>query len=263
MTTALLAPVDAPLTGRGLGFGRLLNVEMRKQLDTRAGRGLLIAIGVLTAAAVAAMMWFGRREGVPMGTLLMGTLTPQGMLLPVLGVVTVCNEWSQRTALVTFTHEPRRWRVLAAKALAALLLGTAMWALAFGLAAAGHAVSMAAAGNSSQIDFGITGALVLNTWLAQMLVVAQGIGFGALLMSVPLGIVAFYVVPSLWAIVAGLWGPLKRMGAWIDLAQAQAPLMSRDALTGHQWQQLLVAALLWVGLPLVLGLVRTIRREVK
>ena len=38
-----------------------------------------------------------------------------GILLPVLGILLVTSEWSQRTAMVTFTLEPSRSRVIAAK----------------------------------------------------------------------------------------------------------------------------------------------------
>ena len=37
----------------GVPFGRLLLVETRKLVDTRAGRGLLLAIALVTAATVA------------------------------------------------------------------------------------------------------------------------------------------------------------------------------------------------------------------
>ena len=45
------------------------------------------------------------------------------MLLPILGIMAATAEWTQRTGLVTFTLEPRRGRVVLAKALAALVLG--------------------------------------------------------------------------------------------------------------------------------------------
>ena len=62
-----------------------------------------------------------------------GMNTPMGILLPVLGVMSVTSEWSQRTAMVTFTLEPSRSRVVAAKfasvmivAVAALVIGLVM-----------------------------------------------------------------------------------------------------------------------------------------
>ena len=47
---------------------------------------------------------------------------PDGILLPVLGVMSVTSEWSQRTAMVTFALEPSRGRVIAAKYVSALVI---------------------------------------------------------------------------------------------------------------------------------------------
>jgi len=41
------------------------------------------------------------------------SVLPQSWLLPVLGIMAVTSEWTQRTGLVTHTLEPRRSRILA------------------------------------------------------------------------------------------------------------------------------------------------------
>ena len=51
------------------------------------------------------------------------TQTPQKILLPVLGILAITSEWSQRTGLVTFTLAPNRGRVLLAKVTATVILG--------------------------------------------------------------------------------------------------------------------------------------------
>jgi ABC-2 type transport system permease protein len=56
------------------------------------------------------------------GSYLSLTQIPVGVLLPVLGVLLVTSEWSQRTAMTTFALVPRRFRVLTAKPLAAAVL---------------------------------------------------------------------------------------------------------------------------------------------
>ena len=65
-------------------------------------------------------------------------------LLPIALILAMTAEWSQRTALSTFTLEPRRGRVLAAKILAGLILAVIGGCLAFGIAQAGLAVAVAA-----------------------------------------------------------------------------------------------------------------------
>src|SRR3546814_13083171 len=60
---------------------------------------------------------------------------PQGILLPVLAVLLVTQEWGQRTGLVTFAQVPHRSKVLGAKLLAAVLFVLAAFAIAVALAA--------------------------------------------------------------------------------------------------------------------------------
>lgn len=50
---------------------------------------------------------------------------------------------------------------------------------------------------------------------------------------------------------------------WVGFLVAREPLLENAWPTLHQWSQLGVSALLWVGLPLALGTWRGMRREVK
>ena len=52
-------------------------------------------------------------------------------LLPILAIMLVTSEWSQRTALVTFTLEPRRSRVVLAKLVVAQLFTVLTLVVAF------------------------------------------------------------------------------------------------------------------------------------
>ncbi|RLZ02322.1 hypothetical protein CWC38_11750 [Kocuria tytonicola] len=261
-TPKTAAPWTQPqLEGRGLSFLTLLRVELRKQVDTRAGRGLLIAIGVLTALVLGGFMWFGRESGAPFPVLFSLTMTPQGLLLPVLGIITACNEWSQRTALITFTQEPRRLRVVLAKLLSAVVLGTIAVTLAWVLALAAFLVLAAITGQSlaPDPDWG----QLAGVWLTQMIVVLQGVAFGLAVLSVPLAIVAYFVLPVLFNTATMLVPILRDLGAWVNLNAAAGPLTEGVNLTATQWGQLGTSSLLWIGVPLLIGIWRVLTREVK
>lgn len=260
-TATSVATPHPELDGHGLPFARLVHVELRKQVDTRAGRGLLLVVLALTALAVGLVMWFSRHDGASMRSLLTATTTPQGLLLPILGIVTACNEWSQRTALVTFTQEPRRLRVVSAKAVAAVALGTVAVVAAWLLAALAHVCSASLAG--ARVDLSVSATALAGTWLLQVVAVLQGVAFGLALLSVPLAIAATFVLPTLVTMVAALWPPLARLGAWIDMAQASEVLGRPAWPTPHQWEQLGTCVLLWVALPLAVGGWRVVHREVK
>ena len=120
---------------------RLVKVEMRKMVDTRAGLWLIIAIVAITAL-ITVIFFFAAPDDERTFLNYMGVMaTPQGFLLPVLGILLITQEWSQRTGMVTFTLEPHRGKVIGAKVSPRWSSGCSPWLLAIVLAALGTAVS--------------------------------------------------------------------------------------------------------------------------
>lgn len=237
---------------------RLVRVELRKMVDTRAGMWLMIAIGVITIGAVLIFGLAADEKDRTFANFAGFTGTPQGFLLPVLGILLVTQEWSQRTAMVTFTLEPHRSRTLAAKVYAALLLGLAAILLAFAMAALAAVVF---GGDHpwegfAAIDF-------LKFGLLQVSGILQGLAFGLLFLSSAPAIVTYFVLPTVFSIIANVWSFLSDKAPWIDLGTAQGPLFDSGNLTGEEWTQLAVTSLVWVVLPFLVGLWRMLRAEVK
>jgi ABC-2 type transport system permease protein len=248
-------------TGRpGVPFGRLVKTELRKLTDTRAGRWLLIAIVATMPLVVAVMLITADPKDLAYDTFVDFTQTPQKILLPVLGILTITTEWSQRTGLVTFTLEPNRKRVLLAKAGATLLLGLMVIVITFGSAAVGNVLGAALRDGDGSWSFGAGGfrdiTLVLLTGLA------QGLAYGMLLLISAAAIVAFYVLPNLSSVLFNSVPAIEDAGQWVDLNKAQGALYNHH-LTGQQWAQVLTATLIWVVLPATLGVIRVLRTEVK
>ena len=125
-------------------FARLLRAECRKAADTRAARWLLAATVLLAIAAQAVPLVFPHDVTENRASFLTWAALGMTRLLPIALILAMTAEWSQRTALSTFTLEPRRGRVLAAKILAGLILAVIGGCLAFGIAQAGLAVAVAA-----------------------------------------------------------------------------------------------------------------------
>ena len=246
---------------RPISFARLVRVELRKLVDTRSGKGVLIGIVGLTAVAMGIVLWLLRDEGAEMIALIGAAAGPQAVLLPVLGIMTAANEWGQRTALMTFTQEPRRLRVMAAKTVAALLLGLGVLVVTLALAVGGHVLSATLA--DAPVDASMTLAEVTNLTVVQVQGVLMGVGLGALLLNVPLGIVAYFLIPvvSNLAFTSISW--LREHAAWLDMGTAGQPLMGDQWLTSTQWAQFGTTTALWVLLPLAVGLWRVATKEVK
>jgi ABC-2 type transport system permease protein len=238
---------------------RLIGVECRKQLDTRAGRWLLIAIAVVTATVLAVLLFVngGRHT---FRELILATVTPQALLLPIVGILAVTSEWSQRAALVTFTLEPKRGRVAAAKTISAVLVGVIALAAAVGLAALAHLGSIAFRGADQA--WSVPSPVLAGFALMLLLGVAQGVAFGMILLNTPAAIVTYLLLPTVWSLLGGMVASLANAAGWLDLATTMRPLLE-GGMTGNQWLRLGTATAVWVMLPLALGLWRVLRTEVK
>ncbi len=239
-------------------LARLVKVEMRKMVDTRAGLWLLIAIGVITAL-ITVVFYFAAPDDERTFVNYIGIMaTPQGFLLPVLGILLVTQEWSQRTGMVTFTLEPQRSKVIAAKVIAALAFGLLAVVLALVLAALGAAVS-GAPGAWDGIGFTDIG----KYGLLQVSGLLQGLAFGLIFLNSAAAIVTYFVLPIAFSILTSVWTALNDVQPWIDLGTSSAPLIDGSSLSGEQWAQLATATLIWVVVPFVAGLWRVLRAELK
>ena len=138
-TTTLAAPIRVNTAGVHArpGLGRLVAVELRKMVDTRAGFWLQVAMVALTVVVVVVRLLVGDAADHTFQSVLDAGLQPAAVLLPVLGILLVTSEWSQRTGLITFALVPVRSRVLGAKLIASLLLAVAMLAMSVAVVAAG------------------------------------------------------------------------------------------------------------------------------
>jgi ABC-2 type transport system permease protein len=250
-----------PMSGPpGVPFSRLLRTELRKLTDTRAGKWLVIAILVATPITVAVTLFAAKPADLTYNQFVDITQTPQKFLLPILGILSVTSEWSQRTGLVTFTLEPNRGRVLRAKAVAVLLLGLLVIAAAFAAAAVGNALGPALRHGDGSWHFGAGG--FLDIAIVQLTGLAQGVAFGMVLMISAAAIVAYYVLPSLSSLLFSAVPGAKGVKDWFDLNSAQSALYTHD-ITGRGWAQLALAVLIWVVAPAVAGVLRVSRSEIK
>ena len=261
LPTTAKAPsrIPGPRPATGVPFTRLMHVELRKMLDTRAGRWLLIGIAAVIAIALT-IMFFNDGGQHSFGDYLQATTMPMAIILPVVGILAVTSEWSQRTGLVTFGLEPRRMRVAWAKLLSALAVGVAAFALALALAGIAHQAAITFRGITA--DWGIDGLVLLGAGGYVLLGIAQGVGFGMLFKNTPAAIVVYFILPTAWSILGSMVSWLQSAAEWLDMQHTMQPLFS-GSLTGEQWAQLGTSVSLWVVLPLAFGIWRLTRAEVK
>jgi ABC-2 type transport system permease protein len=266
MSTAT-APTILDVSGTpAVPFGRLVQVELRKLADTRAGRWLLISIAALTVLVLIIQMAvvLGQDLHPKFLDFLQGMNTPMGILLPVLGVMSVTSEWSQRTAMVTFTLEPSRVRVVAAKFISILLISVV--ALVIGLLLGSLANVLYGAFSGNAVVWGSAGKYAAYYLLLYVFGMATGFAFGALFLNSPAGIVVYFVysfiLPTIFGIAAALMNWFESLQPWIDFNTDQNNLID-GTISGRQWAELAVAGVIWLVVPLLCGIWRIRRAEVK
>jgi hypothetical protein len=241
-------------------FGRLVRVELSKTVASRSGGWLLTAIGVALVGILVVKLFLGDADELTFLGFVEVTSTPLSLLLPLLAILSVTTEWSQRTALSTFTLEPDRARVVLAKLSAMVTVGALAVAAALTAAAVGNLLGTVLMDGSGawSLSPSEAGDLVLT----QVLAVVQGFAFGLLLRSTSAAIVLYYLVAPALSTALTVADGLQGAALWLDLSTALVPLTAGSA-SAQDWAQALSAAMLWLLLPLGLGLVRLLREEVK
>ncbi|RIQ20532.1 ABC transporter permease subunit [Jiangella rhizosphaerae] len=260
LATTPAAGTHRPARTTRPSLARLTAVELRKATDTRAGFWLLTIIALAALGMVLIQIFTGSAEDRRFAEFFGGAQLPVGLLLPVVGILAVTGEWSQRTTLSTFALEPRRERVIAAKLSAAVLMAVGVVVASLAWAALANVVAPLVTDADASWSFSAEG--LGRVVLFQVVNVLVGTAFGLALLNTPLAIVLYFLLPTLWTILGSTISALETPAEWLDLSSTTMPLLDGD-LTGEAWAQLGTSLALWLALPLALGLWRVLRSEVK
>jgi ABC-type transport system involved in multi-copper enzyme maturation permease subunit len=244
------------LTARRPSLLSLTAIELRKALDTRSGRLLLLAVLGLGLAGLGWRLYNADSGPVSFEHFLQTAIIGVQLILPVIGVMAMTAEWTQRTALSTFTSTPRRGRVLTAKVGAALGLGAGVTGAVVAASALATVVGGAITGTDPSWDNAVR--LSAGVLLVGLLNLLMAAAFGALVPQTAAAVTLFLVAPTLWA-TAGV-ALLNDAAQWLDVFGAYGRLVM---LEFTDLPQTVVSLSAWIVLPLVVGVVMSLRREVK
>ena len=270
MSTVVTTQPDATVartprpTPRPIPLTRVVSVELRKMFDTRSGFWLMASIGIAALLATGAVIVFAPDSEVTFNSFAAAIGFPMAVILPMIAVLSVTGEWSQRTGLSTFTFLPHRGRVIGAKAICAVAVGVLSMLLAFGIGAVGNLVGSALAGVDPTWDISTTD--LLNIILANVLGLLVGFMLGVLIRNSAGAIVAYFVYSFLLPTMAGLLAAFqdwfKDLQPWVDFNYASTALFN-GSLTSEQWAQLGVTTVGWLVIPTAIGVWLVMRSEVK
>ncbi|HET7476892.1 MAG TPA: ABC transporter permease [Dermatophilaceae bacterium] len=250
-------PRRAPLT-------RITALELRKMFDTRSGFWLLASIVIAAVLATAAVILFAPDNELTYSTFSTAIGFPIAVILPMIAILAVTSEWSQRSGLTTFTLIPRRGRVITAKAISSVAVGVVSIPLAFAIGAVGNVIGTAIAGTGQVWDVSLSDGL--HIVLGNVLGLLVGFMLGVLIRNSAGAIVAYFVysllLPTVFGLLANTQGWFRDLQPWVDFNYAQGALFN-GGLSGEQWANLGTAAAIWLVLPLAVGLTLVMRSEVK
>ena len=273
VTTEALVPVDASAAEARISRRReiptiplatITVVELRKMFNTRSGFWLMASIGILSVLATAATIIFAPDDALTYGNFAAAIGFPMAIILPMIAVLSVTGEWSQRSGLTTFTLVPQRGRVIAAKAICTLGIAIASMVIAMVVGALGNIVGSSIAGVDTV--WNATAGDLLMITLANTLGMFMGFTLGVLIRNSAGAIVAYFVyaflLPTVFGMLAAFQGWFADLQPWVDFQFNQTGLF--DGSPGGQgWLQLAATGALWLVLPMAFGIWRVFRSEVK
>lgn len=269
-----MSTITIDRTRPGIPFSRLLKVELRKMLDTRAGRVLVFATIGLLVVTVAIMLLVSALDDNFTATAndFAGVLQFVSLLIvPVFAILICTSEWGQRSHLTTFTLEPVRSRILLAKLAAVLVFSLGTLALAIGAGAVGNA-AQSLFGSDPVWNFGASD--LAWSLALQFALILSAFALGLLFLNTAAAVAVFYVsaimlrfivYPILFGFVDSFLDIAPYLDSFFGFAVAQeGETLNGDTISGvARVAPLLVSTVIWVVVPGIIGWLRALRSELK
>ncbi|WP_436701809.1 ABC transporter permease subunit [Nocardioides sp. BYT-33-1] len=244
---------------------RIVAVELRKMFDTRSGFWLLTSTGVLSVVAIASAIVFAPVSTLGYQTFASALGFPMTLILPMIAILAVTSEWSQRSGLTTFTLVPSRGRVIGAKAIAAVIVGIVSMLVALAIGVVGNVVGSALAGVETVWNVGPAHAAQII--LGDLVGMAIGFTLGVVLRSSAAAIVGYFVLSFVLSGILVLLAQVKEgftdLQPWLDWNHTQVVLFEGETSSVQEWVQLGTTTTIWIVVPLAVGLVLLRRSEVR
>ena len=174
------------------------------------------------------------------------------IVLPVIAILSITGEWSQRTGLTTFTLVPHRGQVLLAKTLSAVVVGVAAMLVAL-VGRAWSATWSGTAITGTDLVWDLSAAQFGTIVVGSLLCLLTGTMLGMLLRSSPGALVAYFLMRPRASHGLRHPGHQPARTSWTS-GPGSMPNFARSFLfegppTGEQWAQVAVTAALWLVLP--------------
>jgi hypothetical protein len=267
MTAVAAAQVRIPqATVAPIPLTRITAVELRKMFDTRSGFWLIASIAITSLLAAGGVILWALDGDLTYSTFATAIRFPVVIILPLIAILAVTSEWSQRTGLTTFTLVPHRSRIITAKAISSVGIAIAAMVLAFAVGALGNLLGAAIRGTALTWDVTVTQCMyyVLGMVLSLLIGFMLGVLFRASIGALVAYFVLTFLIPTVFGLLANSQQWFHTLQPWVDIQFAQAGLFRfAHALSGQEWAHIAVTGVTWLLIPLLIGLRLVMRSEVK
>jgi len=245
-------------------FSRVVSVELRKMFDTRSGFWLMMSVAITATLATGAVILWAPDSELTYDTFAAAIGFPMSVILPMVAILSVTSEWSQRSGLTTFTLLPHRGRVIGAKAVATVIVGVTSMVVAMAIGALGNIIGTAITGTPRVWDDSVQHLALIV--LANVLGMLIGFTLGVVIRNSAGAIVGYFVftlvLPTLSGLLAANAAWWHDAQAWVDFNFAQSALFNGE-MAAKDWAHIATASGIWLVIPLAVGLTLLMRSEVK
>src|SRR5688572_25637909 len=183
-------------------LARVVRVELRKMFNTRSGFWLMASIVIIALLTMVATVLFAPDEDLTYYTFAKAIGFPMTIVLPMIAVLSITGEWSQRTGLTTFALVPHRSRVILAKTISSVVVGVVAMLFALAVGVVGNLVGTAIAGTDLVWDVSVPE--VLNIVLGGLLCLLTGTMLGMLIRSSAGALVGYFILALVLPTIAGI-----------------------------------------------------------
>ncbi len=228
-------------------------VEARKLVDTPSG------LSLVAAAVLLAGVFAGGRALFPAGDTGLGQLVsmaalPISWFVMAMAILLVTGEFTRPAASLTFTLNPNRGRVLAAKAtvVVGLALAAILLSLVVGLLVA--VASPPVTGQSFPLTLDLTRLGILTG--SVLFTALAGFALALALRNAPAPLVVLLAWPTVALLIGALSEGAATVIAWVSLE----PFYALPG-NGHAWLQLATSVAAWILLPGTIGTWRLLHHD--
>jgi ABC-2 type transport system permease protein len=267
VTAIAAAHLRAPRASvKAIPLSRITAVELRKMFDTRSGFWLIASIAITSLLAAVGVILWAPDTGLTYSTFATAIRFPVVIILPLIAILAVTSEWSQRTGLTTFTLVPHRSRIITAKAISSVAIAIGAMVLTFAVGALGNLIGASIRSSALVWDVSVTQCLYYV--LGMVLSLLIGFMLGVLIRASTGALVAYFIltflIPTVFGLLAQSQHWFHQLQPWVDIQFAQAGLfVFAQSLTSQEWAHIAVTGVTWLLIPLLIGLRLVMRTEVK